>query len=133
MSDWTVAYDFVLYNFLSNSFKNAWIDIISDLLNVSKASKAWYLVTVVSFWNNLFKCYIVTSALFSVVISSPSISSTASSALSSRDSNSAELCLFIVKSVERLHTLMTSSQSSYVLHFNRDGDVLKLFDAIIAL
>ena len=64
---------------------------------------------------------------------SSSISSTASSASSSRDNTSAQPCLVAGESVKCLHTLMGLNQSSYVLHFDRDGDVLGLSDAIITL
>ena len=125
-SDWTLPYDFVLYRSLSNAFKNAWIDILAGLLN---ASKAWYLVILESFLDNLFKLSILASTSVSLAISSLSISSTASSDWSSRDNTSAEPCLFAGKLVKHLHTVMSLSQSSYVLHFDRDGGVLELFDA----
>ena len=54
-----------------------------------------------------------------------------SSASSSRDNTSAEPCLFAGKLVKHLHTLMRLSQSSYVLHFDRDSGVLELVYAII--
>ena len=83
--------------------------------------------------NNLVKRSSIASTPFSLAISSSSISSAASSASSSRDNTRPEPCLFPGKSVKRVHTLMSLSQSSYVLHFDRDSGVLKLFDAIITL
>ena len=91
------------------------------------------LLKLESFLNNLFKRSIIAFTPFSLAISSSSISCTSSSASSSRDNTSAEPCLFAGKSVKRLHALMSLSQSSCVLHFDMDGGVLELFDAIIAL
>ena len=80
LSDWTVPYDFVLYSHLSNSFKNAWIDILAGLLDVSNASKAWNLVIVGSFLNYLFKHSVIASSPFTLAISSSPISSAAAGA-----------------------------------------------------
>ena len=70
------------------------------------------MLVVESFLNDPFKRSIIASKPFSLALSTSSISSTASSASSSRDNTSAEPCLFAGKSVKRLHNLMRLSQSS---------------------
>ena len=53
--DILVPYDLVLYNLFSNSLRNDYIDLSHGQLNVSKATNAWYFVTVESFLYNLLR------------------------------------------------------------------------------
>ena len=89
--------------------------------NAWNVSKVWYLVIVDLFLNSLFKCSIIASTSFCLVRSSWSISVMVSIALSSRGNTNAEPCLFSCKSIKRLFTLMSLTQSTYVFHFHRDG------------
>ena len=109
------------------------MDMVAGFLNVSNASKAWYLVIVEAFLNSLFKRSIIASTPFSLVISSSSASIKASSVTSSRDNAASEPCLFAPKSVKGLPNLMNLSQSSHVFHFDRDSGILELSDAIVTL
>ena len=54
-SDISVQYGLVLYDLFSNSLRNDCIDASHGHLYVSKASNAWYFVTVESFLYNLLR------------------------------------------------------------------------------
>ena len=107
------------------------MDMVDGLLDVMNDSKAWYFVIVESILNKRFSLFFIASTPFSPAVSASSISRTASKASSSRKKTKADPCRFAGSSVKDLHILISFNQSSYVLHLERDGGVLDLFETIL--
>ena len=116
-----VPYDLVLYSLFSNSLRNDYIDLSHGQLNVSKATNAWYFVTVESFLYNLLRWLVIKSTQFSLAMSFSGISKTTSCASSSRDKTKARPWHFFGNSVYKHQILKQFSQSSYVFDWESAG------------
>ena len=118
------------FDLFSNSWRNDCIDMSHGPLNVSKASSAWYFLTVESFLYNLLWRLIITSTPFLLAMSFTRIFKTASCASPSRYKTKAEPWHFLGSSVYMCQILKRFSQSSYVFDWESGGGVLELLDDI---